>query len=49
MKPWEIAFVLLPVAIALMIAVAWHEVRHGFSARPKPSAIVGPTERVSEI
>jgi len=39
MKPWKIAFIPLLVAIALMIAVAWREVRHGFSARAEPSAI----------
>lgn len=39
MKPWKIAFILLVVAIALMTAVAWREVRHGFSARTEPSAI----------
>ena len=39
MRPWKIAFILLLVAIALMIAVAWREVRHGFSARAEAAAI----------
>jgi len=49
MKPWEIAFIPLLGAIALILAVAWHKVRHGFSAHAKPSAIVRTTERVSEL
>jgi mono/diheme cytochrome c family protein len=38
-KPWKITGVLLIAAIAAVIVFGWYEVRRGFSARQKPSAI----------
>ena len=39
MKPRRIAGVLLLVTFAATVTFAWYEIRHGFSAREKPSSI----------
>ncbi|HEV3481124.1 MAG TPA: cytochrome c [Candidatus Acidoferrales bacterium] len=39
MKPWKVVIIAHAVVFALIIAFAWYEVRHGFSARETPSYI----------